>query len=609
MNRWMFLLSSFLFLLRLHADVPIQAAYTTSADWISGYTGNISLTNSSNSTISSWKIEFDLPAGQAIESLWNGSFVSTGQHVTITNESWNGSLKPHETISIGFIARNPLLISVGPSIVAAVGNPDADPTPTPTPTPSSFSLSASYTIDSQWGSGYQATVTITNPTSAPTSSWTATFVLPQGQSINSLWNGQPTVNGQTVTVANPGWSGGGAIASGGSTSFGMVVQLAGSSAPALNQLQAAANGSSPAPTPLPAAPVLQPISINPNTPNSYTVSWGNSAYAGSYVLQQDTAANFPHPQTAAQGNTLSQFFAGQPNGTYYYRVYAVNAAGNSPYSNIQSVTVQTQPTPTPSGAVVEGYWESWNSNTSIQTIVGMKVDVIDIAFANFQNTGDHTYVIAGVEASQETLTQLVTLAHNLGKKVKISVGGASYGLSGQLREPEDAVGMAQAVAQFVQQNRLDGVDFDIEDYPAADLQIALIQNTRQLLGNSALISYTPKTPAATTRPYSEVIGAAHPYLTSISLMAYDFGPGYTYQQDVQDLMGAGVPASKIIIGLMPGYDDLHVMTSLNDIRAAAQLVEQLGLGGIMFWDLNRDHENLTGLGVDAATNKASSILD
>ncbi len=564
----------------------------------------------------------------------------------------------------------------------------------------SFPLQATYLIDSSWSAGYQATVTITNNTATPTTSWTATFTLPQGQSITSFWNGVYTASGQTITVKNPTWSGGGVIQPGASTTFGMIVKKTATGIPALNNLLAAANGS-PTPPPIPVAPVLNSIVLNPNSANSYTVSWNSVANAATYTLQQDTTSSFSNPQIVANGTSLSRTFNNQPNGAYYYRVSATNQSGTSPYSNVEAIVInaptqlatpilqpinnsngssqylvawtsvanaagytvqestqsdfsnphtiyqgsstsyqvtgkspgtyfyqvtayagnvtstpsniegtivtQTPPTNLP---VIEGYWESWNSRDSVSTIVNMHANVIDISFANFVSTGTHTYQIGGVESDQATIAQLVSLAHSLGKKVKIAVGGATYHLSDKLTTTQDAVGMAQAIATYVQQNSLDGVDFDIEDYPAPELQVALIQNTRQLLGNNALISYTPGTPAATTYPFNQVIQGAHPYLTDISFMAYDYGvnSGYNYQQDVIGLKNMGVPASKIIIGLMPGYDDLHVMTSVNDIITAAQYVISQGLGGIMFWDLNRDHENLTGLGVDAATNAAWNVF-
>ena len=488
---------------------------------------------------------------------------------------------------------------------------------------------------------------------------------------------------------------------GGSATFGFVVSNPQMEAPGIQNLVALANSSSnPTPT-VPVAPVLNPITLSSNTQNSYVVSWSSVSNATSYLLQQDTSADFSNPINIVNGAVLFSSIQNQPNGTYYYRVAALNSAGQSPFSNVQSITINvaqitlnaptlysindttgsgsytvswssvqnaqsynleestnadfssfhaifsgsgtsfqivgrspgtyyyrvsavsgtitspqsnvesvnvTQQPVTPA-PVVEGYWESWNSTDSTQTIVQMHANVIDISFANFTSTGVHTYSISGIDCDAATLTNLISQAHSLGKLVKLSIGGATYPLSPQLQTTQDAVGMAQAIALFVQQNSLDGVDFDIEDYPAASLQIALIQNTRQLLGNSALISYTAKTPASTTAPYDTVIQGAYSYLSYISLMAYDYGPGYSYMTDIQNLIGMGFPPSKIILGLMPGYDDLHVYTSLGDIENALNYILSNHLGGIMFWDLNRDHENLTGLGSDQATDTAWNICN
>jgi len=261
--------------------------------------------------------------------------------------------------------------------------------------------------------------------------------------------------------------------------------------------------------------------------------------------------------------------------------------------------------PTP---FVEAYWESWNSIDSIPTIVGMETNVITVAFGTFVSLGNNQFNITGLDCTTEQLRQLIDLAHYNGKKVKQSIGGATYGLSGFLTSPEAADGMAYAVATFVELNGLDGVDFDIEDYPPANLQIDLINAVRHFLPEY-LISYTPKSPASTTDPYAEVIQGAWKNLTSISIMCYDAYPGYSYQSDVEALISMGVDPSKIVVGLMPGMDDVGHFTNLTDIVVAAKFAVNNNLGGIMLWDLNRDHENETGLGVNAATDASYGIIN
>jgi len=256
---------------------------------------------------------------------------------------------------------------------------------------------------------------------------------------------------------------------------------------------------------------------------------------------------------------------------------------------------------------VEAYWESWNTVDSLSTIVDMETNVITVAFATFTQLSDDTFNVTGIDCSEAELHQLISMAHDAGKLVKMSFGGATYAFSPFLTSVSAAQALAAAVATFVESFGFDGADFDIEDYPAAELQIALLGAVRQALPNS-LISYTPKAPASTTQPYSQVIQAAWSNLTSISIMCYDTYPGYSYATDVQGLLTMGVAAEKIVVGLMPGKDDLGAETTLADIVTAALFTQVKGLGGIMIWDLNRDHQDLTGLGVNASTDAAYGVL-
>ncbi|MEM6453328.1 MAG: cellulose binding domain-containing protein, partial [Cyanobacteria bacterium P01_D01_bin.105] len=70
-------------------------------DWGHGFTGNLSITNSTTSVIDDWTIEFDAPF--EITNLWNGEIVSqNGNRYVIRNAAWNSEVEPNETISFGF---------------------------------------------------------------------------------------------------------------------------------------------------------------------------------------------------------------------------------------------------------------------------------------------------------------------------------------------------------------------------------------------------------------------------------------------------------------------------------------------------------------------------
>ncbi|MDX2933761.1 GDSL-type esterase/lipase family protein [Streptomyces ipomoeae] len=72
-----------------------------------------------------------------------------------------------------------------------------------------------------WQGGYQGEVTVTNTSAAPVAGWTVTVVPADGARLTQLWNGTPgTAADGTATVTNASWNG--ALAPGGSATFGFI---------------------------------------------------------------------------------------------------------------------------------------------------------------------------------------------------------------------------------------------------------------------------------------------------------------------------------------------------------------------------------------------------
>ncbi|ETK36905.1 cellulose binding domain-containing protein [Microbispora sp. ATCC PTA-5024] len=105
------------------------------------------------------------------------------------------------------------------------------PTPTPSPTPSGqpAGCTATYHLVNDWGTGFQAEVTVGNTGSSALNGWTVSMTLNGGQTITSLWNGVNTGTTGAVTVRNASYNG--AVAGGGSTTFGFTANGSGSAAP------------------------------------------------------------------------------------------------------------------------------------------------------------------------------------------------------------------------------------------------------------------------------------------------------------------------------------------------------------------------------------------
>lgn len=81
----------------------VGAAYTRTSGWTGGYTGQYVVTNDTGTAKSGWTLEFDLPGGTRLSSLWNGEHTVSGRHVTVRPASWDKELAPGRSVTIGFV--------------------------------------------------------------------------------------------------------------------------------------------------------------------------------------------------------------------------------------------------------------------------------------------------------------------------------------------------------------------------------------------------------------------------------------------------------------------------------------------------------------------------
>ncbi|WP_327118339.1 cellulose binding domain-containing protein [Streptomyces sp. NBC_01341] len=123
----------------------VGAAYTRTSGWTGGYTGQYVITNDAGPARSGWTLEFDLASGTKIDSLWNGEYTVTGNHVTVKPASWNKDLAPGGAVTVGFVttssakAADPTGCLIDDTACSADGGatpePSGRPTVTPTGTP------------------------------------------------------------------------------------------------------------------------------------------------------------------------------------------------------------------------------------------------------------------------------------------------------------------------------------------------------------------------------------------------------------------------------------------------------------------------------------------
>jgi acetylxylan esterase len=79
-----------------------KVTYTTTSQWAGGFVAQVVIGDTGSSTISSWSLAFTFPGDQKITSNFNGGFSQAGENATLTNASYNGTIAPGGSVTVGF---------------------------------------------------------------------------------------------------------------------------------------------------------------------------------------------------------------------------------------------------------------------------------------------------------------------------------------------------------------------------------------------------------------------------------------------------------------------------------------------------------------------------
>jgi cellulose 1,4-beta-cellobiosidase len=149
------------------------------------------------------------------------------------------------------------------------------------------SCSAAYSVQSDWGSGFTASLNITDNGTAAITGWTLTYAYAGNQTLANGWNGTWSQSGKTVTVANASYNG--SLAAGASTTAGANFNYSGTNAAPASVTCTPAGSTTPPPGSITA------------TPTSLNVTQGSTG-TFTLALSQAPAAN-ETVSVAASGNT------------------------------------------------------------------------------------------------------------------------------------------------------------------------------------------------------------------------------------------------------------------------------------------------------------------
>ena len=126
----------------------LDASYQAGTSWGTGYDGQYTITNPGSAAVTGWTLGFTLPAGTSLSSLWDGSYTDNGGQVTVTSDSWDATINPGSSVTVGFVTSSSsgagqpanCMINGASCGGGAVASPSATPTSasptTAAPTPS-----------------------------------------------------------------------------------------------------------------------------------------------------------------------------------------------------------------------------------------------------------------------------------------------------------------------------------------------------------------------------------------------------------------------------------------------------------------------------------------
>jgi chitinase len=356
--------------------------------------------------------------------------------------------------------------------------------------PLAAGATATFVKVSDWGSGFEGKVTVTNGTTTAMNGWNVQFDVPSGYSIPSAWDAVMSRSGQHYTFTNPSWAS--PLAPGASASFGFNGSPGNFPGITGCTLNGASCGGSTA-----GAPGKPGAASATATGSAISLSWGaSSGTVTGYRVYEGAVVKAAVTGTSATIGGLGSCE------THTYTVKAYNSVGESDAGD--PVTATTTGCTGGGGTLprhfLTGYWHNFaNAAAELKlSAVPNEYDLIAIAFGEATATaGEVAFAIdPGLASAVGGYTDAqfradVQALHQRGKKVILSVGGEAGRV--QVAGAAAATRFADSVYALMQSYGFDGVDIDLENGLNATYMAQALRALRAKAGSGLIITMAPQT--------------------------------------------------------------------------------------------------------------------
>jgi cellulase/cellobiase CelA1 len=145
------------------------------SDWGSGYVAQLKLTNETEQSLTDWRVAFDFDGDMA--NLYSGKIITSKDgHFVLEGKSWNRSLKPGQSVTLGWSGKKG-------GVSSQLANVDFSGMAIEVPTGPYL---IGYDLQADWGTGYVASMSVANKDDNMMNQWQMSFDYPYN--IGSIYN-------------------------------------------------------------------------------------------------------------------------------------------------------------------------------------------------------------------------------------------------------------------------------------------------------------------------------------------------------------------------------------------------------------------------------------